>query len=43
VKALEELECFTVRPLYIGSTGKYIVDYFYKVSLSLDDLKMRDK
>jgi hypothetical protein len=42
-KALEELEYFIVHPLYIRSTSKHTVDYFYKVSLSLDDLKIRDK
>ncbi|KAF4227636.1 hypothetical protein CNMCM6805_002773 [Aspergillus fumigatiaffinis] len=42
-KALEEPERFTVRPSYIGSTGKRTVDYFYKVSLPLDDLEMRAK
>lgn len=40
---MEEPEHFTVRPLYIGSTGKHMVDFFYKVSLPLDDLEMRDK
>jgi hypothetical protein len=43
VKALEEPERFTVRPSYIRSTGKRTVNYFYKVSLPLDDLEMRDK
>jgi hypothetical protein len=43
VKALEEPEHFTVHPLYIRSTGKCTVNYFYKVSLSLDDLEIRDK
>ncbi|EAL87791.1 uncharacterized protein AFUA_1G00770 [Aspergillus fumigatus Af293] len=42
-KALEEPERFTVRPSYIGSTGKRTVDFFYKVSLPLDDLEMRAK
>ncbi|KAF4221632.1 hypothetical protein CNMCM6457_001783 [Aspergillus fumigatiaffinis] len=42
-KALEELERLTVRPSYIGSTGKRTVDFFYKVSLPLDDLEMRAK
>jgi hypothetical protein len=42
-KALEEPERVTVRPSYIGSTGKRTVDFFYKVSLPLDDLEMRGK
>ncbi|GFF58727.1 conserved hypothetical protein [Aspergillus udagawae] len=42
-KALEEPECFIVHPLYIRSTGKCTVDFFYKVSLPLDDLEMRGK
>ncbi|KAF4211022.1 hypothetical protein CNMCM8980_004271 [Aspergillus fumigatiaffinis] len=42
-KAVEEPERFTVRPSYIGSTGKRMVDFFYKVSLPLDDLEMRAK
>jgi hypothetical protein len=42
-KALEGPEPFTVRPLYIRSTGKCTVDFFYKVSLPLDNLEMRDK
>jgi hypothetical protein len=40
---VEEPERFTVRPSYIGSTGKRMVDFFYKVSLPLDDLEMRAK
>ncbi|GFF61001.1 conserved hypothetical protein [Aspergillus udagawae] len=43
MKALEEPEHSIVRPSYIGSTGKRMVDYFYKVSLPLDDLEMRGK
>jgi hypothetical protein len=43
MKALEEPECFIVCPLYIRSTGKCIVNFFYKVSLPLDDLEMRAK
>jgi hypothetical protein len=42
-KAVGELERFTVYPSYIGSTGKRTVDFFYKVSLPLDDLEMRGK
>jgi hypothetical protein len=42
-KALEEPERFIVHPSYIGSTGKRTVDFFYKVSLPLDDLEMRGK
>ncbi|KAH1384883.1 hypothetical protein KXW21_001958 [Aspergillus fumigatus] len=42
-KALEGPGPFAVRPSYIGSTGKRTVDFFYKVSLPLDDLEMRDK
>jgi hypothetical protein len=43
VKALEEPEHFTVYPLYIRSTSKCTVNFFYKVSLPLDDLEMRAK
>ncbi|GLA56070.1 hypothetical protein AnigIFM63604_004247 [Aspergillus niger] len=43
VKALEGPEPFAVRPSYIGSTGKRTVDFFYKVSLPLDDLEMTGK
>ncbi|KAH1972259.1 hypothetical protein KXV92_006038 [Aspergillus fumigatus] len=40
-QALEGPELFAVRPSYIGTTGKRTVDFFYKVSLPLDDLEMR--
>ncbi|GFG20616.1 hypothetical protein IFM5058_10702 [Aspergillus udagawae] len=39
-KALEGPELFAVRHSYIGSTGKRTVDFFYKVSLPLDDLEI---
>jgi hypothetical protein len=38
---LEGPELFAVRPSYIGTTGKRTVDFFYKVSLPLDDLEVR--